>query len=443
MASVKAIMDKNGKQRKNKNGLLVYRMWVSNGFKNDGTPKVTTKTLYAKSKKDAERQANAYEIDIKRGISAESLDGCTLPELIQRYRNEFFINQREKTIDRYNGFINNQILPYFGHVKIKDIRPDMVQNFISYLGKDGVRADKKSGGYSSKTIKDTIVLLRSMFEVAIDWELITRNPCKRVRLPKNDKKEADCYTKADINKLLEAFKKEECELEESFEVSKKYKKMETQERMRRQNLQRLRLKMFKLYVLIALNTGARRSEMTGLEFDDIKYDEHSITFKRTSQHIQGEGIKEYDTLKNGNRSKCVTISAHLVDLIKEYKENLDRIRLENNWQMSDKIFISIKGGALNPAGGPINPDNVSQWWERFLAKYQLPKITLHQIRHTNISITLDAGIPLTVVAQRAGHNDQSITLNRYGHAMDETEKQAANIFDDVFTEYISPQNGDK
>ena len=442
MASIKPIIDSDGKQR-HKDSLLVYRAWFCNGTKPDGKPNIKSKTVYAKSDRDAERQAMALEADFKRGLGEINSTDKTFIQLVNKYREEFYIDQKEKTLARYDDLLNNQLIPYFANMKLKDMKPEIIQAFVKYLGRDGVRADHKPGGYSEKTIKDNIVLLRAMMEVAVDWEWIARNPCRRVKIPKIPKREANVYTKDNIEQVLEAFKREEDELEYRFNNSRKYKEMADDKREERMMLLRLQNMMYKVYVMIAFNTGARRSEMLGLRYSDINKKNNTIRFSRTSQHVTGKGIKDYDVLKNGSTSKTISVSPLVIELIYNYQTEQVRTLKYFKWNKTDRLFISLKGGELNRAGGPLNPDSVSQWWARFLARNNLPKITLHQVRHTNISVSLDEGVPLTVVAQRAGHACEDITLNRYGHALEASETRAGKIFDDIFSDYVEVTKEDK
>ena len=68
------------------------------------------------------------------------------------------------------------------------------------------------------------------------------------------------------------------------------------------------------------------------------------------------------------------------------------------------------------------PDVISTWFTRFLEKYDLPKITLHQVRHTSISYLINRGVDIKKVADRAGHQNTRTTEEIYGHVFARTRR---------------------
>src|SRR4051794_40601621 len=77
-------------------------------------------------------------------------------------------------------------------------------------------------------------------------------------------------------------------------------------------------------------------------------------------------------------------------------------------------------------GGPIHPDYFSQTFERTVKKLCLPRIRLHDLRHTNATLGLAAGIPVKVMSERLGHATTSFTQDVYMHAIPALEEDAAN-----------------
>lgn len=82
-------------------------------------------------------------------------------------------------------------------------------------------------------------------------------------------------------------------------------------------------------------------------------------------------------------------------------------------------------------GSPYKPDSMTQKWERFLETHNLPKIRLHDLRHSNATALIQAGVSPKVVQQRLGHADIQITLNTYTHVLPEMDIQAADTLDSV------------
>ena len=81
--------------------------------------------------------------------------------------------------------------------------------------------------------------------------------------------------------------------------------------------------------------------------------------------------------------------------------------------------------------GLVDPDSMTQKWERFIEANDLPKIRLHALRHSNATALIEAGVNAKVVQQRLGHADVSITLNTYTHVLPEMDKKAADTLDEL------------
>jgi len=82
-------------------------------------------------------------------------------------------------------------------------------------------------------------------------------------------------------------------------------------------------------------------------------------------------------------------------------------------------------------GSPMLPDSMSRKWRRFLESNKLPKIRLHDLRHTNATTLIQAGVNPRVVQQRLGHSDVNITLNTYTHVLPQMDVDAAAKLDSI------------
>ena len=74
---------------------------------------------------------------------------------------------------------------------------------------------------------------------------------------------------------------------------------------------------------------------------------------------------------------------------------------------------------------------MTQKWERLLEKNNLPKIRLHDLRHSNATALIQAGVNPRVVQQRLGHSDVNITLNTNTHVLPEMDVDAAEKLDSI------------
>ena len=76
-------------------------------------------------------------------------------------------------------------------------------------------------------------------------------------------------------------------------------------------------------------------------------------------------------------------------------------------------------------GSPVHPDYFSQVFERHVARSELPRIRLHDLRHTHATILLQAGVPVKVVSERLGHSSPAFTMSVYQHVLPGMQADAA------------------
>lgn len=94
----------------------------------------------------------------------------------------------------------------------------------------------------------------------------------------------------------------------------------------------------------------------------------------------------------------------------------------DRWVDCDRLFTQDDGT-------PFHPDSITGWFHYFIRRTDLPQISIHSLRHTNITLLLAAGIPLKTVSYRAAHVQTSTTANIYSHAIRTTDENAVEVLD--------------
>lgn len=178
-------------------------------------------------------------------------------------------------------------------------------------------------------------------------------------------------------------------------------------------------------VVLALYTGMRRGEICGLEWKDINFEHAIINVNRSSLYLPGKGIFTDET-KNTSSIRPIKVPDHVIQLLKKYRlqQKEQRLKLGDRWQNSGRILVQWNGA-------PIHPSTVTNWFHTFILNSDLPDIHLHSIRHTNITLQIAGGIPLTTVAARAGHANSSTTSKIYAHAIQSSEEAASQYLDNI------------
>lgn len=415
-----------------------YRVFVCNGFKPDGRVNRSTKVITAKSLADAKKQANALEVDFKRGQQIQFCSAPTFAQLAEKWRELKKPDIGLKSQEQYESYLNRFLLPRFGHMKLRDIKAIDIETYLRSLDKMVITKETKDGtvalrtGYSEKTKQKHYMFIQRLFNLAVKWDMVEYNPCIKVDTPTVHKKDANYYEEDNIEKMLECLEKECQDTISSFDCSRKFKKMDEYESNKRKHLWMFNDLMHKTYIWVALSSACRRGELAGLTVDDVDFNRNIITIKQTGHYDSEVGLYTVPRLKNGCPSKIVDMPQTVMDQMKKYLESREELFDLMGWGKSPFVFISLEDGKVTTAGGQIMPDVISKWFERFIERNNLPKITLHQVRHTSISYLINQGVDIKMVADRAGHQNTRTTEEVYGHIYGKNKRATAERYDDLF-----------
>ena len=236
-------------------------------------------------------------------------------------------------------------------------------------------------------------LISSMLSTAVKWQLIFSNPCSRVVLPKNKRKEAVYLDEDQAAQLLHALEGESLQ--------------------------------YQVIVKMLLYTGMRRGELCGLEWKDIDFERAVISVRRSSLYLSGKGVFEDET-KNETSERCMKVSDDVIAMLRIWRaeQAKERLRLGDQWQDNDRLFTAWNGA-------PIRPDVITAWFHKFVTKNGLPPIHVHSLRHTNATLIIAAGTNLTTVAARLGHANTTTTSKIYAHAIKSADQAAAEALQDI------------
>ena len=106
--------------------------------------------------------------------------------------------------------------------------------------------------------------------------------------------------------------------------------------------------------------------------------------------------------------------------LKEHRHRQRTDRTEWGADYSDNDLVFCKEN-----GDPLHPQTFTQAFDRLVAKMDLPRIRLHDLRHTHATIALGAGIPPKVISERLGHENPAFTLKQYAHVVPGMQAEAA------------------
>ena len=226
-------------------------------------------------------------------------------------------------------------------------------------------------------------LLTNTLNAAERQEYITKNPMRAVSPPKKRQREAKFYTPEQLGVLLA-------------------KAVGT----------RLELPMF-----ICAYLGLRRGELCGLRWSDVDLEHKTITIENTRTQA---GKKEIEKgTKTASSTRTLYLPDTLCDMLKAAKEHQQACRAEYKNAYDDNDYVVVMED-----GRPFRPNYLSELFSKFLADNDLPKIVLHELRHTFASLSNQAGIPAYNIGKALGHSTPATTQKIYTHLLDQTHTQA-------------------
>ena len=180
------------------------------------------------------------------------------------------------------------------------------------------------------------------------------------------------------------------------------------------------------FVALALDSGARKSELHALGWADVDLDHGVVTLWRQLDRAGTTPV--YGPLKTKGR-RTVTLMASTVTKLRTHKKAQAELKMRHRTTYQDHglVFAKEAEDLTTPEaqlGQPTKQLSAARF-QRLVQAARVKPIRFHGLRHTSATLLLQAGVPITVVSKRLGHSKVSMTLDRYAHVLPGTEADAA------------------
>jgi integrase len=179
-----------------------------------------------------------------------------------------------------------------------------------------------------------------------------------------------------------------------------------------------------LWVLLA-TTGLREGEALGLKWTDIDMEKATLVVRRALQRHAGAGFVMVDPKTTRSR-RTIHLSRVALHALVEHRARQREMRLlaGASWRsdFGDLVFCSR-------TGSPMGASWLNVVFKRELAKAGLPRIRIHDLRHTAATLLLTRGVHPKVVQDMLGHSTVTLTLDTYSHVTPTLHKEAADHMD--------------
>jgi len=182
---------------------------------------------------------------------------------------------------------------------------------------------------------------------------------------------------------------------------------------------------YRTMALLLLYTGMRRGEFCGLEWKDVDLDNRTLSIRRTSQYTPKKGIYVKST-KNASSIRTIKLPEIAVALLRKYRvwQTEQRLAVGDQWEDNDRLYTSWNGR-------PGHPDTLTAWFDEFIKRTNLPNIHIHSLRHTNATLMIAGGEDIRTVSRRLGHAQVTTTVNTYTHAIQSADAKAADTLENI------------
>ena len=327
------------------------------------------------TKRDATRAFNEHKVKMDKGTQVLPSEYTFAQWLDYWYKDIILPQIEETTAYGYRGMIENYLKPQLGEIRLQKLTARDIQQYYTWL-----MGEKE---LSPNTVIKHHNLLTNTLNAAERQEYITKNPMRAVSPPKKRQREAKFYTPEQLGTLLD-------------------KAVGTR---------------LELPVYICAYLGLRRGELCGLRWSDIDLEHQTITIENTRTQA---GKKEIEKgTKTASSTRTLYLPDTLCDMLKAAKENQQACRATYKNAYDDNDYVIVMED-----GKPFRPNYLSELFGKFLADNDLPKIVLHELRHSFASLSNQAGIPAYNIGKALGHSTPATTQKIYTHLLDQTHTQA-------------------
>ena len=352
--------------------------------------------VYAKSEPKAKRKLREVKKDAAKGLvkSTSRRFGDYADQWLYTFK---LHSVGDSSFDKYESAYLTHIKPAFGKMQLASIHSEQLQKLLVV----------KSQTLSHTVVKIIYIILSEIFSYAHSEGDLSRNPMHNVKMPKR----ATFKTEREIVAL------------ESGEV----RAVERIAEMKNKNGRPCIMQAHALVFLV--HTGLRCGEFLALKWSDIDFESRIVTVNKNLSMVydrdkDGVRIKHKKArikcTKTASGNRIVPLNTKAIAALK----NLHAIYRKKGI-CSPNVVASLNGNMLSN-------DQLQRVLHRVLKYAEISKpFTLHQLRHTFATQTLNAGVPITVVSKWLGHANISVTYNTYIHVLESAEAAAVELLEAI------------
>jgi integrase len=287
-----------------------------------------------------------------------------------------------------------------GGIPIQKLSKPQVDKLVDWMLKSGRRVGTKGLPLDPATVRRMLSILCTALDGAMAEGLVARNVARLVGRPvdppKNDNEEDENET--GLNTWTQA-------------EAKRFLGFVSTDRLHAAWLMSL--------------SGMRRGEVLGLRWQDVDLRKGELRIRKTRTIVDGEVVVSEPKSRKSKRT--LPLDDQLIAALKKLKKTQNEEKLAAGTAYEVEPWVVV-----NEVGVPIHPESYSDKFEVQVRKAGVPKIRLHDTRHTCGTLLHLRGVPTAVIAAWLGHARASFTLATYVHSQDEALAEAGQMLGSMY-----------
>jgi integrase len=294
------------------------------------------------------------------------------------------------TYASYQMHVQKYLVPRLGAVPLKRLTTATISTAYEQMRESG-RLKDKNKPLSARSVRHTASVLRLALKDAVTAGKIRNNPAIGAKLPRDrgEAREMQVWTAEQLAAFLQSTRGH---------------------------------RLHELWYTAAF-TGLRRGELLGLRWSDVIWPDEDdqpgrLRVRRGIVSVDGRAEISSPKTEAGARDVAIDPGTVLAMRHQAARQLDDHDKWGDAWQNSGYVFTTENGQ-------PIHPERATKQFREAIGQAKLPRIRLHDLRHTHATLGLEAGIPVKVISQRLGHSSTRITQDVYQHVLREQQEDAA------------------
>lgn len=338
--------------------------------------------------KKAEKLAQQFAFDFENRCKdyTELNENMRFSELTDWYFENYApVELKPSTAYTYKSQYNNHIKPVIGNMKLKEITTPKLTRIM------------KSMTLNPQTVKKVYVVIQSIFRRGVEQGFIRESPCHNVILPKNRlEKKKMSLDENEIKRFMELLDTKPWDED------------------------------FKRIIKVLLYTGMRSCECLGLMWEDIDFEEMTITINHNLTDIGGKHT--LGSPKTESSRRVIGMSEVLASIFREQKAYIDKMSavLGKKFAHPEMVFPSANGNYRDRS-------SVLTSLKRMTKDTEFSHMTLHKLRHCNATMLLNNGVELKAISDHLGHCDINVTANIYADVLEGMKRNIAASIEQTLT----------